>query len=66
MEHSRNDSGPRDRTSINMNESFELRYWSKELGISLEQLKSIVGKVGTTTSAIREELASRGHRAWQA
>jgi hypothetical protein len=66
MATSRNDSGPRDRTTINMNEAFEVRYWSKELGISLAQLKSVVDKVGSSTEAIRAELASRGNRAWQA
>jgi hypothetical protein len=66
MAENRNDSGPRDRTNINMNEGFEVRYWSKELGVSLEQLKSIVQKVGTLTSDIRQELASRGNRPWRA
>ena len=66
MATNRNDSGPTDRTSINMNEPFEVRYWSKELGISTQQLKSVVGKVGSLTDDIRKELASRGNRAWQA
>jgi hypothetical protein len=65
MISNRIDSGPRDRTSINMNEPFELRYWSKELGISLNQLKAVVGKVGTSTDAIRQELGSRANGAWQ-
>ena len=61
----RNDSGPRDRTTINMNEPFEVRYWSKELGVSMSQLKAVVAKVGSSTDAIRAELASSGNRAWQ-
>ena len=65
MASNRNDSGPRDRTNINMNEPFEVRYWSKELGISLSQLKAIVQKVGSGTDAIRAELASHANRAWQ-
>jgi hypothetical protein len=64
MASNRNDSGPRDRTSINMNDPFEVRYWSKELGVSLNQLKAIVGKVGSGTDAIRAELGSRANRAW--
>jgi hypothetical protein len=39
-----------------------VRYWSKELGISLTQLKAIVEKVGSATDAIRQELESRGNR----
>ena len=65
MTSSRNDSGPRDRSSINLNEPFELRYWSKELGISLQQLKAIASKVGPSIVAIRHELASGAHKAWQ-
>jgi hypothetical protein len=66
MASNRNDSGPVDRTSINMNEPFEVRYWSKELGVSLAQLKAVVSKVGAGTDAIRQELDSRGNRPWQA
>jgi hypothetical protein len=47
------DSGPVDRTRINMNEPYELRYWSKELGVSTAQLKSVVKKVGDGTDALR-------------
>ena len=65
MAASRNDSGPRDRTSINMNEAFELRYWSKELGVSLAQLKALIQKVGPGTDAIRRELGSSANRPWQ-
>jgi hypothetical protein len=65
MASNRNDSGPRDRTSINMNEAFELRYWSKELGVSLAQLKALIHKVGPTTDAIRRELGSSANRPWQ-
>ena len=66
MSPNRNDSGPRDRTSIDMNEPFEVRYWSKELGVSVAQLRALVDKVGAQTEAIRQELASRGNRPWQA
>ena len=66
MASNRIDSGPVDRTRINMNEPFELRYWSKELGVSLAQLKAVVDKVGDTTDAIRQELGSNGNRPWQA
>jgi hypothetical protein len=65
MSSNRIDSGPVDRTSINMNEPFEVRYWSKELGISGSQLKAIVKKVGAETVDIRRELATRGNKSWQ-
>ena len=66
MSASRHDSGPRDRVSINMNEPFEVRYWSKEFNVSVNQLKALVDKVGSATDAIRQELASSGNRAWRA
>jgi hypothetical protein len=66
MSSNRNDSGPTDRTYINMNEPFELRYWSKELGVSQSQLKALVLKVGSATEAVRQELESRGDKGWQA
>ena len=65
MPNDENESGPQDRTSINMNDGFEVRYWSKELGISQQQLKAIVGKAGTMLKDIRVELATLGPRAWR-
>ena len=65
MSTHRMDSGPVDRTRINMNEPFEVRYWSKELGVSVSQLKAVVKKVGEETDAIRQELATHANKAWQ-
>jgi len=48
--------GPLDRTHINVNEGFELRYWAKNLNVSLEQIKSAVRKVGTELALVRLEL----------
>jgi hypothetical protein len=59
------DSGPVDRTRINMNNPFEVRYWSKQLGVSGSQLKAVVKKVGEETDAIRRELATRQNKSWQ-
>ena len=65
MNDDRDDSGPRDRTTINMNENFELRYWSKELGVSLAQLRAIIRKVGPVVKDIREELEKSGNKGWR-
>ena len=48
--------GPLNRTHINVNEGFELRYWAKDLGVSLEQVKSAVRKVGAALVDVRAEL----------
>ena len=52
--------GPVNRTHINVNEGFELRYWAKQLDVSLEQIKSAVRKVGSETDLVRGELKRQG------
>lgn len=48
--------GPLNRTHINVNEGFELRYWAKDLDVSLEQVRSAVRRVGTALADVRMEL----------
>jgi hypothetical protein len=48
--------GPQDRARINVNENHELRYWTKELGVSEERLKEAVKAVGVAVEAVREHL----------
>ncbi len=48
--------GPRDASRINVHEEWELRYWSKELGVTPEELRAAVAKVGVMASAVRKEL----------
>lgn len=52
--------GPVNRTHINVNEGFELRYWAKSLNVSLEQVRSAVRKVGTELAVVRVELKRQG------
>jgi hypothetical protein len=48
--------GRPDRNLINMHEDFEVKYWTKHLGVSLEELKKAVEKVGNGAAAVRKEL----------
>lgn len=48
----------RDRSKINMHEDFEVKYWTKELGVSKEELQKAVDKVGNSAAAVRKELAA--------
>jgi hypothetical protein len=48
-----------DRSKINMSESWEVKYWTRELGISRAELQKIVDKVGNSAAAVRKELADR-------
>jgi Protein of unknown function (DUF3606) len=48
-----------DRSKINMHESWEVKYWTRELGISRAELQKIVDKVGNSAATVRKELANR-------
>ena len=56
MQDTQRPVGPLNRTHINVNDGFELRYWAKDLNVSLEQVKSAVRKVGNALADIRVEL----------
>jgi len=49
--------GSQDRSKINMSEDYEVKYWTRELGVSKEQLQKAVDKVGNSAAAVRKELA---------
>ncbi|CAB3671632.1 MULTISPECIES: DUF3606 domain-containing protein [Achromobacter] len=51
--------GPQDRARINVNEAHELRYWTKELGVTEAQLREAVKAVGVSAAAVREHLGKR-------
>jgi hypothetical protein len=53
------DRGPRDRSRIDVNEDYELRYWSKELGVDQQTLKDAVKNVGPMADKVREHLRGR-------
>ena len=48
--------GSQDRNRINMNEDYEVKYWTHHLGVSREELKRAVEKVGNSAAAVRKEL----------
>ena len=48
--------GGQDRTRINVNEDYELRDWSKKFGVSPEELKEAVAKVGNNVADVRKHL----------
>jgi Protein of unknown function (DUF3606) len=56
MSDDRTNRGAADRSRININEDYELRDWSKRLGVSPEELKKTVQKVGTSAKAVRKHL----------
>ena len=48
---------PEDPTKINLNQQWEVEYWTKKLGISASQLRAIVAKVGIYVSDVKKELS---------
>lgn len=49
-------TGSPDSKFINVNEDYEVAYWTKELGVSKEELEAAVSAAGTSVSAVREYL----------
>ncbi|WP_200912259.1 DUF3606 domain-containing protein [Pedobacter sp. Leaf216] len=49
-------NGNADRTRININEGYELDYWSNKFGVSKDKLKAVVETVGTSARAVEDYL----------
>jgi hypothetical protein len=47
---------PADRARINIHEDHEVRYWTRELGVSREQLEQAVKAVGVMAADVRKHL----------
>jgi hypothetical protein len=48
--------GAPDRDRINVNEDYEVQYWTKTLGVTAAELKAAVKAVGPTSAAVRKHL----------
>lgn len=59
MADDKSKAGRQDRDRINVNEDYELRDWSKRLGVSPEELKKAVQQVGTSAEAVRNHLGKK-------
>ncbi|WP_329890755.1 DUF3606 domain-containing protein [Stenotrophomonas sp. SMYL11] len=56
MSDDKKNTGSPDRDRINVDEDYELRYWTTTLGVSAEELRAAVAAVGPTTVAVRKHL----------
>ncbi len=54
MPDDKSKAGKQDRSKINVHEEYELRDWSKRLGVSKEELKKAVQSVGNSADAVRK------------
>jgi hypothetical protein len=57
--------GPSDRLRINVDQEYEVGYWSQKLGVTSEQLRDAVRSVGTMVDAVEQHLRSKGHGHWR-
>jgi hypothetical protein len=48
--------GSADGARINVHEAHEVRYWTKELGVTEQELKTAVERAGVMVDAVRREL----------
>jgi hypothetical protein len=59
MSDDKSNAQGQDRQRINVNQDYELRDWSKKLGVSPEELKRAVAKVGDRATDVERELKSQ-------
>jgi hypothetical protein len=55
--------GPQDRNRIDIHEPYELEYWSKTLGVSKDELRETVERVGPSVNAVAQELETGRRKA---
>lgn len=59
MSDDKNIRGPADSKKINVNEDYELDYWTKQLGVTREQLRAAVAAAGTEAAKVRAHLGKQ-------
>lgn len=52
-------TGKSDDSRINVNESYELQYWSEKFNISRDQLKEAVKAAGTLVTDVEKHLKQK-------
>jgi hypothetical protein len=59
MSDDKSNRGPADRSRIDLNEDYEVAYWTKELGVAKAKLEDAVRAVGSSAEKVREHLKAR-------
>ena len=47
--------GPQDRAKTNVQEKYEMDYWSRKFGVTPDQLRNAVKKAGPSAAAVERE-----------
>lgn len=58
MADDKGNRGPADRSRVNVNEDYEVRYWCGEFGCTEAELRAAVSAVGTSAANVRAHLAA--------
>lgn len=54
--------GQQDRSRINLHEKWEVQYWTRELGVTEEELAKAVKEAGSSSAeAVRQHLRGTRH-----
>jgi hypothetical protein len=56
MSDNLNNRGPADRTRVNVNEDYEARYWANKWGVSEDELRAAVERVGVMADDVERAL----------
>jgi hypothetical protein len=56
MSDDKTNRGSPDNRRIDIHDPNEVRHWTKALGVTEQQLKEAVGRVGTSAEKVRESL----------
>ena len=48
-----------DRNKIAMHDDNEVKYWTKHLGVTREELQRAIDKVGNSAASVRKELGKQ-------
>ena len=56
MSDDKSKTAPQDASRVNVNEEYEVQYWTKKFGCSAEQLKKAVREVGVSASDVEKYL----------
>lgn len=51
------DRQPQDAQRVNIDQNYELQYWSQKFGVSPEQLKRVVDRVGPMADDVKRAIA---------
>ena len=55
MADDKTNRGQPDRSKINMEEDYEVKYWTRHFGVTPEELQAVVDRVGNSAAAVAKE-----------